>query len=67
MDVIRGFVCCFCGRDIEESGHDPVVLTVTIADESALGESQELFCHGQCLRNHLKPGTPTLMDAHDSI
>jgi hypothetical protein len=66
MDGPSGFECCFCGQHVEETGHDPVVLTITIADANA-DESQGLYCHGRCLKSHLRPGIPTLMDAHDSV
>jgi hypothetical protein len=33
--VPSGFECCFCGKHIEETGSDPVGLTVTLANIEA--------------------------------
>jgi hypothetical protein len=57
---------CFCGSSIIQEGHDPVTLTITINSESASGASQELRCHGHCLKERLSPGVATLMEAYDS-
>jgi hypothetical protein len=60
------FECCFCGSSISQNGHDPVTLTLTINSESASGASQELRCHGHCLKERLRPGVATLLEAYDS-
>ena len=57
------YQCCFCGSQIVENGHDPVILTVTMSGKSAIGVSQDLFCHGQCLKDRLRPEVPILRDA----
>lgn len=60
------FQCCFCGSSISQDGHDAVTLTITTNTESASGASQELRCHGHCLKERLQPGVATLMEAYDS-
>ena len=41
--------CCFCGRDIEESGTNPCSVTV----ETSSGKWQVWKCHGACFRQKL--------------
>ncbi len=48
------FQCCFCGRPIEEKGHDPVTLNIPLDD----GGTQQLACHEACLRNVLHRSVP---------
>jgi hypothetical protein len=57
------YQCCFCGSQIVQNDHDPIVLTITVNSKSASGVSQDLRCHGQCLKDRLQRGVPTLMDA----
>ena len=59
------FECCFCGLPVAQNAHDPVMLTVTLNSESSNGASQELRCHGNCLKARLRPGVATLMEAYD--
>lgn len=60
------YQCCFCGSSITQDGHDPVTLTITIISKSASGASQEVYCHGHCLKDRLQPGIATLIEADDS-
>jgi hypothetical protein len=58
------FACCFCGSSIIQDRHDPVTLTISLNGESASGAAQELRCHGSCLKERLRPGVATLMEAY---
>ncbi len=66
LTMEKGYECCFCGKSIEESGYDPVSLTVTLGNDHLRGSSQHLWCHGYCLKKHFRKGIPTLMDAADA-
>jgi hypothetical protein len=66
MSLQTPFECCFCGSSISQNVHDPVTLTITLNSESSSGASQELRCHGHCLKERLRPGVATLMEAYDS-
>jgi hypothetical protein len=66
MIVKPTYQCCFCGSSIHPASHDPVTLTITISDPEASGASQDLRCHGNCLKERLTPGTATLMEAYGS-
>jgi len=57
---VRFGPCCFCGRDIEETGADPCRVTV----ETAGGKWQVWTCHGACFRQNLAdpPEAPGLFE-----
>jgi hypothetical protein len=65
MSLQSLFECCFCGLSISQKAHDPVMLTITLNGESSNGASQELRCHGHCLKERLRPRVATLMEAYD--
>lgn len=52
-----GWVCCFCGNEIEEQGVDPCYLTVTTAEE----KGQMWACHANCFKQRLATG-PFIFD-----
>jgi hypothetical protein len=64
LGVGTGYECCFCGRNIEPCPPDICRLTLHIAfQENRAEPSQELFCHAKCLRQRLRPGLPTILEA----
>jgi hypothetical protein len=56
--TLSGCRCCFCGASIERRGSDPVTLTIPLES----GGTEQLFCHGACLRRALHPSV-RLFDA----
>lgn len=55
MAEIRGYQCCFCDEDLDETFLDPCALAVTNKwlkpDEENF--TQQFFCHAECLRKRM--------------
>ena len=48
------FICCFCGRRIDEIDPDPCTLTV----ETRQGRWQLWTTHSECFQSRLAPDAP---------
>jgi hypothetical protein len=53
-DEPQGYQCCFCGKEVEHRGIEPVLLTVVLENDA----EQNLYCHAACLRSALHPSVP---------
>jgi hypothetical protein len=54
------WLCCFCGKEIEEQESDPCQLTVNTADN----RDQWWSCHGSCFKERLATDPPIFQPAH---
>jgi hypothetical protein len=61
------FQCCFCGKTIKKAGPDAGLLAYTTCfdGERSRQFTQSLFCHVECLRAALYPGT--YLDVPDDL
>jgi hypothetical protein len=50
----QGYQCCFCGKEVERRGMEPILLTVVLENDA----EQDLYCHTECLRKVLHPSVP---------
>jgi len=53
LELATNSQCCFCGREIatEDEG-------ISIVVPVGGGGTQELYCHGSCLKGKLHPSVP---------
>ncbi len=58
---IRGYVCCFCGEDIEETQNDPVYITTAFNYDKYRCDDRRgvlySFAHWHCMYEHVQPST----------
>jgi hypothetical protein len=54
IDESQSYQCCFCGKEVEDRGVEPILLTVVLENDA----EQNLYCHADCLRRVLHPSVP---------
>jgi hypothetical protein len=52
--AISMWLCCFCGKEIEETERDPCAVRVTTAEDN----DQAWACHGACFKERLAIDPP---------
>jgi len=55
-----GWLCCFCGQEIERRDSDPCRMAVSTPE----GKSQVWSCHSACLKERLAKEPPIFEPAH---
>jgi hypothetical protein len=60
MQKISGWLCCFCGQEIEETDIDPCTFTI----RTSRGNDQAYACHGICFKKHIASEPPIFAPAH---
>jgi hypothetical protein len=60
MSELLGFRCCFCGKGIDSGGFDigSLLYTTRWDGNGSEQESEQFFCHANCLRAAFHPSTP---------
>jgi hypothetical protein len=54
--------CCFCGKEVTLASTQAGILTLKVPAYDSKA-TQDLYCHGDCLKQRLSPDVPTLFDA----
>ena len=63
LDEMVSYQCCICGSGIEPTRSELLTLHLAYPD----GEVQGLYAHAFCLRRHLHPSVPTILESETEV